>query len=165
MVSLDNMTKVAALVVATFISSAAYSQEQDSRWATNCISVGRDTPLQCSMNYRISVQETGQVLFNVTVRVPLEAGQAPYLDIVGPLGFYLVDGLTMTVGTRPFAKLPIVRCDANGCYAGAVLSADQLNQLKQGDALKITFSPKAGHSGEIEVPLNGFMAAFRSINH
>ena len=165
MVSLDNMTKVAALVVATFISSAAYSQEQDSRWATNCISVGRDTPLQCSMNYRVSVQETGQVLFNVTVRVPLEAGQAPYLDIVGPLGFYLVDGLTMTVGTRPFAKLPIVRCDANGCYAGAVLSVDQLNQLKQGDALRIGFAPKAGQGAQVDVPLTGFTAAFDSITH
>ena len=159
------MTKVAALVVATFISSAAYSQEQDSRWATNCISVGRDTPLQCSMNYRISVQETGQVLFNVTVRVPLEAGQAPYLDIVGPLGFYLVDGLTMTVGTRPFAKLPVERCDANGCYAGAVLSADQLNQLKQGDALRIGFAPKAGQGAQVDVPLTGFTAAFDSITH
>lgn len=159
------MTKVAALVVATFISSAAYSQEQDSRWATNCISVGRDTPLQCSMNHRVSVQETGQVLFNVTVRVPLEAGQAPYLDIVGPLGFYLVDGLTMTVGTRPFAKLPIVRCDANGCYAGAVLSADQLNQLKQGDALRIGFAPNAGQGAQVDVPLTGFTAAFDSITH
>jgi len=159
------MTKVAALVVATFISSAAYSQEQDSRWATNCISVGRDTPLQCSMNHRVSVQETGQVLFNVTVRVPLEAGQAPYLDIVGPLGFYLVDGLTMTVGTRPFTKLPVVRCDANGCYAGAVLSADQLNQLKQGDALRIGFAPKAGQGAQVDVPLKGFTAAFDSITH
>ena len=159
------MTKVAALVVATFISSAAYSQEQDSRWATNCISVGRDTPLQCSMNHRVSVQETGQVLFNVTVRVPLEAGQAPYLDIVGPLGFYLVDSLTMTVGTRPFAKMPIVRCDANGCYAGAVLSADQLNQLKQGDALRIGFAPKAGQDAQVDVPLIGFTAAFDSITH
>ena len=165
MVSLHNMTKVAALVVATFSSFAAYSQEQDSRWATNCISVGRDTPLQCSMNHRVSVQETGQVLFNVTVRVPLEAGQAPYLDIVGPLGFYLVDGLTMTVGTRPFAKLPIVRCDANGCYAGAVLSADQLNQLKQGDALRIGFAPKAGQGAQVDVPLKGFTAAFDSITH
>ena len=165
MVSLHNMMKVAALVVATFSSSEAYSQEQDSSWATSCISVGRDTPLQCSMNHRVSVQETGQVLFNVTVRSPLEAGQAPYLDIVGPLGFYLVDGLTMTVGTRPFATLPIVRCDANGCYAGAVLSADQLNQLKQGDALRISFAPKAGQGAQVDVPLAGFTAAFNSITH
>ena len=114
------------------------------------------------VNHRVYVQETGQVLFNVTVRVPLEAGQAPYLDIVGPLGFYLVDGLTMTVGTRPFAKLPIVRCDANGCYAGAVLSADQ---LKQGDALRIGFAPKAGQGAQVDVPLTGFTAAFDSITH
>lgn len=117
------------------------------------------------MNHRVSVQETGQVLFNVTVRIPLEAGQAPYLDVVGPLGFYLVDGLTMTVGTRPFAKLPIVRCDANGCYAGTVLSADQLNQLKQGDALRIGFAPKVGQEAQVDVPLTGFTAAFDSINH
>ena len=165
MVSLRNMVKLAALSVATFISSAALSQEQDSRWATNCISAGRGTPLQCSMNHRVSVQETGQVLFNVTVRIPLEAGQAPYLDVVGPLGFYLVDGLTMTVGTRPFAKLPIVRCDANGCYAGAVLSADQLNQLKQGDALRIGFAPKAVPGAQVDVPLTGFTAAFDTITH
>ena len=165
MVSFYNIVKVATLVGATFSSSEAYSQEQDSRWATNCISVGRDTPLQCSMNHRVSVQETGQVLFNVTVRVPLEAGQAPYLDIVGPLGFYLVGGLTMAVGTRPFAKVPVVRCDANGCYAGAVLSADQLNQLKQGDALRISFAPNAGQEAQVDIPLNGFTAAFDSITH
>lgn len=165
MVSPRNVMKVTAIVVATFTSSSAHSQEQASRWGTSCISVGRETPPQCSMNHAVSLQETGQVLFNVTVRVPIEAGKEPYLDIVAPLGFYLVDGLTMTVGTRPFAQLPLVRCDANGCYAGAVLSKKQLKQMKEGQTLAIVFSPKADQKVEVEVPLAGFADAFDRINH
>jgi invasion protein IalB len=165
MVNHQNMLKVTALVAATFSCSAAHSQEQASRWGTNCISLGRDTVPQCSMNHTVSVQETGQVLFSVTVRIPIEASQQPYIDIVAPLGFYLVDGLTMTVGNVAFAKLPILRCDANGCYAGAVLSKDQLNQLKQGQAFTIMFAPKAGQATQVDVPLTGFTSAFDSINH
>lgn len=117
------------------------------------------------MNHKISVQETGQVLFNVTVRIPIERGQEPYLDIVAPLGFYLVDGLSFTVDSAAFAALPIVRCDANGCYAGAILAKDQLAQLKGGDALTIAFAPTMGQTANIEIPLSGFTTAFESIAH
>ncbi|WP_085306998.1 invasion associated locus B family protein [Planktotalea arctica] len=165
MVGLRQTITLAAFLAASALHSAVIAQEQASPWGTSCISLGRDTAPQCSMNHAVFIEQTGQVLFNVTVRIPIDAGQEPYLDIVAPLGFYLVGGLTMTVATAPFAKLPIVRCDANGCYAGVVLSKDQLNQLKQGETLSIMFAPKAGQSAQVDVPLKGFTTSFDVINH
>ena len=65
MVGLRQTTMLAAFLAASCLSSAAFAQEQAGLWGTNCISLGRDTASQCSMNHAVSMQETGQVLFNV----------------------------------------------------------------------------------------------------
>lgn len=162
---LRNLVKVAALAAVPFIATAANSEQQASQWATNCLSLGRSTSPQCSMNHTVSIKETGQVLFNVTLRIPIEAGQPPYLDIVAPLGFYLPNGLALTVADEAFASLAINRCDANGCYAGAVLTDEQLGQLKQGLGLSLAFYPKPEQSAQVEIPLIGFTEAYDSIAH
>ena len=162
---LRNLVKVAALAAAPFIPTAANSEQQASQWATNCMSLGRSTLPQCSMNHTVSLKESGQVLFNVTVRIPIEAGQQPYLDIVAPLGFYLPNGLALTIADEAFATLTINRCDANGCYAGAILTDEQLGQLKQGGGLSVAFSPKPEQNTQVEIPLAGFTEAYNSIAH
>jgi invasion protein IalB len=56
---------LAAFLAASCLSSAAFAQEQARFWGTNCISLGRTTASQCSMNHAVSLQETGQLVFNV----------------------------------------------------------------------------------------------------
>ena len=166
MVSVVNGLKAAALVAAAFVAPAAQGQEQQQgAWSTSCVSYDRNSPAQCSMNHVVTVQETGQVLFNLTLRVAIVADQMPFLDIVGPLGFYLPNGLALSVGANDLFNLPIQRCDTNGCYTGVVLSSEQLKLLEDGSTLTISFSPKPDQSAEIEVPLTGFTAAYDMIKH
>jgi invasion protein IalB len=165
MVMLRNLIKLAALAAVPFMSSAANSEQEASQWATNCFSLGRSTLPQCSMSHTVAIKETGQVLFNVTVRIPIEPGLSPYLDIVGPLGFYLPNGLEITIADQPFVTLSINRCDANGCYAGTILTDEQLGQLKQGGALSVAFSPKPEQNTQVEIPLASFTEAYDRIDH
>ena len=79
MVNSINVLKAVALVGAAFLSSEAKTEEQlQGGWATNCVSLGRDTPKQCSMNHIVKMQSTGQVLLNITVRVAVKENQMPF---------------------------------------------------------------------------------------
>lgn len=166
MVSAVNVLMAAALVAAAFVSSEARTEEQpQSGWATNCVSIGRDTPKQCSMNHIVKVQGTGQVLFNITLRVAVSKDHMPFLDITGPLGIFIPSGLDLSVDDMPLLKLSIQRCDTNGCFAGIILSAEQLTLLQQGKLLAVSFSPQPDQSAEIKVPLSGFSPGYDVIKH
>lgn len=167
MVSVLNGLKAAALVAAAFVSpSTAHAQDQQQGgWGTSCVSYERNSPAQCSMNHVVTVQETGQVLFNVTLRVAITDDQPPFLDIIGPLGFFLPNGITLSVDGVELFNLPIQRCDANGCFAGVVVSDAHLASLEAGNALTIRFSPKPDQDAEVDISLAGFTAAYDMIKH
>ena len=105
------------------------------------------------------------MLFNLTLRAALTSDKPPFLDVVAPLGFFLPAGLTLTVAGQDLIKLPIQRCDANGCYAGAVLSEDQLKMLQDNDVMNISFSSQREQVAEVSVPLTGFGSAYDAIKH
>ena len=166
MVSALNGLKAAVLVTAAFVTSGLQAQDQQkSKWSTNCVSYDRNSPAQCSMNHVVTVQETGQVLFNVTLRVAKTKGQMPFLDIIAPLGFFLPRGLSLSVDGNELFNLPIQRCDNKGCFAGVVLSSEQLGLLEDGDSLAVTFSPNMDQSAEVKVPLTGFTDSYAKIKH
>lgn len=167
MVNVFNKFKVAALVAAASVSpSIAPAQDQQQGvWATSCVSYQRNSPAQCNMNHVVTVQETGQVLFNVTLRVAITDDQPPFLDIIGPLGFYLPNGVTLSVDGVELFNLPIQRCDTNGCFAGVVVSDEDMAQLEAGNALTMRFSPKPDQDAEVDISLAGFTTAYNLIRH
>lgn len=166
MVNSINVLKAVALVGAAFLSSEAKTEEQlQGGWATNCVSLGRDTPKQCSMNHIVKMQSTGQVLLNITVRVAVKENQMPFLDIIGPLGIFIPKGLGLSVDDNQLLRLPIQRCDINGCFAGIVLRTEHLTRLQDGKILTISFSPQPDQGAEIKVPLSGFALAYGNIKH
>ena len=65
MVGRRQVTMLGAFLAASFLSSAAFAQEQARFSGANCILLGRTTASQCSMNQAVSLQETGQVVFTV----------------------------------------------------------------------------------------------------
>ena len=69
------------------------------------------------MEQRLFVQQTGQLVIVVSVRVP-HAPRTPAMLIQLPLGLFLPAGIQLGVDDGATQNLPVQRCDANGCYAG-----------------------------------------------
>ncbi len=142
---------------------AAPAPAPPAEWSSQCISVARGGDADCSIEQRLVVQETGQLVIVVSVRVP-HAPRTPAMLIQLPLGLFLPAGIQLGVDDRTTQTLPVQRCDANGCYVGLSLDASLLAALKAGKALRLTMRNMAQEPVTFEVPLAGFSAAFERID-
>jgi invasion protein IalB len=115
------------------------------------------------MEQRPFVQQTGQLVIVVSVRVP-HAPRTPAMLIQLPLGLFLPAGIQLGVDDGATQNLPVQRCDANGCYAGLPVDASLLAALKVGKALRLTMRDMAQQPLTFYVPLAGFTAAFDRID-
>ncbi len=140
----------------------AQDNTSESNWATRCISTARTSGGDCSMEQRLTVQETGQLFATVAVRVPAEP-RTPELVLTIPLGLYLPAGIILEVDGAAFLKIPVRNCDGNGCYALTALSDANIATMKRGGSLNVSLLNLARQAVTFNVPLIGFSGAFDSI--
>ena len=106
-------------------------------WAARCTAPARDGPLDCQMEQRAVVTQTGQLLILVTVRVPAET-RKPVMAIQVPLSLNLQAGIGIDIDGQNATKLDYQTCDAQGCYAGMPISDAFLQAMFKGLKLNVT---------------------------
>ncbi|OEO32667.1 hypothetical protein VW23_010345 [Devosia insulae DS-56] len=131
-------------------------------WGARCASDARAGALDCVVEQRVVVSNTGQLLTAVTVRIPPDT-KAPVMMIQTPFGLHLPAGLKVAVDGTAFATLPLQTCDGGGCYAGDAVGSELLAALKRGVTLTITFQDAQQRDIAVPVSLNGFTAAYDKI--
>lgn len=131
-------------------------------WVSICQSTARDAPLECRVEQRAVIKQTGQLLAQVTVRIPADT-RKPVLMIRVPLGLSLEAGVTIDVDGGRGGTLPLQTCDAGGCYAGAPLRADLLAAMQKGEKLDVVFQNLEKAPIKLALPLAGFAAAFAKV--
>ncbi|MCX5497261.1 invasion associated locus B family protein [Kaistia dalseonensis] len=131
-------------------------------WLTVCQGQSRDAALDCQMEQRVMLQNTGQFVGSLTIRVPAD-GRKPTLMIRGPLGVTLAAGATIDVDGASAVTMPLQTCDNTGCYAGAPLSGDLLNAMVKGQVVNLTFQNLSKAPVSIPLSLSGFSAAYAKI--
>lgn len=131
-------------------------------WAARCLSEGRGSALDCVMEQRVVISNTGQLLAGITIRMPA-GSTSPVMMIQTPYGLYLPAGLKLSVGEQSFDALPLQTCDNQGCYAGEQVSEALLTAMKGGESLQITFQDQGRRDINVPVSLLGFTAAFEKI--
>jgi len=131
-------------------------------WTVQCSSVSRNQPLNCRMEQRAIVTETGQLLIKVTVVVPATT-RKPVLTIQGPIGAYLPGGIALDVDGQNASKLNYETCDRNGCYATVEMSDTLLQAMFAGQALNIEVQSLNRQPIKVPMSLIGFTAAYRNI--
>jgi invasion protein IalB len=151
---------IALHALAASAQEAAPEAASPAEWSSQCVSVARGGDADCSMEQRLVVQQTGQLVIVVSVRVP----HGPAMLVQLPLGLFLPAGIQLGVDDRATQNLPVQRCDANGCYAGLPVDPALLAALKTGKALRLTMRNMAQEPVTFEVPLAGFGAAFERID-
>jgi invasion protein IalB len=149
-------------------SAVAQTNEQPAgggaqpAWSVTCTAASREAPLDCVIEQRAVVTETGRLLSRVTVRVPADT-RKPVMMVQAPLGPFLPAGIALDVDGAGPQKLDYQTCDANGCYAGSPVSDELLQAMFRGQKLNITIQALNKQPVKIPMELSGFTAAYRSI--
>jgi invasion protein IalB len=124
-------------------------------WAVNCKSEANEKGLECRMSQTVVIKQSGQVLTNVTFRIPVDT-KTPEIIVQLPLGVLLTAGATFQVDDNAAQRLNFRACDRNGCYANSSVSPDVLATLRKGTQLKIGFQNLAEKPITVPLSLDGF---------
>jgi invasion protein IalB len=135
---------------------------QRENWASRCVAIGRDAALECSIEQRLIMQTTSQLVAAVTVRMPSDT-RRPVMMLQTPLGLYLPAGVTIDIDGAGEQKFELQTCDNNGCYAGNPVSDDLIASMMRGQNLNIRFQNLNRQPVTVTATLSGFTAAYQRI--
>jgi invasion protein IalB len=137
-------------------------QKQRIPWSSTCSSGARGLPLECALEQRAFVRESGQLIGMVTIRVPGDT-KKPVAMIQVPLGLFLPAGVTVDVDGDMAQNYPLQTCNANGCFAGFPVSDQLLQRLSNGAKLNVIFQYLDKKPFTLPMSLTGFTEAYARI--
>jgi invasion protein IalB len=131
-------------------------------WSTRCVAEERSSQLDCTIEQRVIVTNTGQLVASVQIRVPSDT-KKPVMMIQGPLGLFVPAGITVDVNGGHAQKLDIQTCEAQGCYAGSPVPDAFLAAMMKEPKLNLTFQGMNKQPINLSLPLTGFPQAYAKI--
>lgn len=143
-------------------AAAAAPAAPEVNWAWRCGSATRTGPMECSLDQTVIKTDTRQIIALFRIRVPGDTRE-PVGFIQTPLGVFLPAGVELQIDQDQVIQLPIQMCDANGCYAGAPISAEVIGRLQSGKVLRIGFQNVSRETINVTMPLDGFGVAYAAI--
>jgi invasion protein IalB len=142
-------------------AAAPAKPPQGPAWLSGCQAESRTGQLNCAMEQRLGISQTGQQLAALVIQVPGSTRQ-PNLILQLPLGMDLTAGAALQIDANPAVKVPIRSCDQNGCIATMALPAATLTQMQTAKAMTLTVQ---GGNKPVKVPftMTGFAQTFEKI--
>ena len=141
---------------------AAAGEPKGPGWAVNCKSEATEKGLECRMSQTVVLKQSGQVLTNVTFRIPSDT-KKPEVIVQLPLGVSLAPGATFQVDDNPAQRLNFRACDRNGCFAITPVTPEMLAVLRRGKQIKIGFQNLAEKPITVPLSLDGFGDAYEKM--
>jgi invasion protein IalB len=137
---------------------------QPPPWGSRCVALTRESALDCLVEQKLIVANTGQLLGAVTIRIPNDTKQ-PVLMIQTPIGLYLPAGVTVDVdgADRLKFKFQLQTCDANGCYVGSPMPKGLLDRMEKGQKLNVVFQNLQKQPITMSMALAGFAEAYQKV--
>ena len=155
-------TKPAATNLQVASAASAPQAAAAPAWSSRCASATRQSAPECTIEQTAILNQTGQVITAISVRLP-SAASAPVMMIQVPVGLFLPAGITLQVDERPPVQLTVQTCDLKGCYAGLQISQDLLAVMKTGRKLAVTFQNVARQNMTVPMTLAQFAEAYQRI--
>lgn len=143
-------------------ATAEPSTAPEAPWSAQCIAPSRDAPLNCQIEQRAVVTETGQLLLLVTIAVPGESRQ-PVLTVRTPLQLFLPAGVRIDVDGRNAEKLEFRTCDQQGCYVRNPISSTTLAAMVKGLKLNIILENLNNQQLTVPMSLSGFTDVYGKV--
>ena len=138
------------------------SANQAPGWTARCFSPARQSPLECTLEQQVIVQQTGQQISFVSIRVPGDTKQ-PVMMVQLPLGLFLPAGLTLQVDEGKGQVVAIQSCDQRACYVGMPVTPEMLDSMKKGQRLSLGMQSMNREPVTIAHPLGDFASQYQKI--
>ena len=138
-----------------------YTADIYKDWVKRCASEGTFKD-RCYISQQLSLNDTGEPLFNITVGYPLNEKQ-PLVLVSTPLGVYLPAGVEMKVDDLEPHRIVFAYCNTEGCHGYYRMPAKLVTEFKQGRWLRVTFLDGTRRGHQFDVSLNGFTASLKSL--
>ena len=142
--------------------AAPAKQKQPIPWSSSCQSTGRGVPLECALEQRAFVRESGQLIGLVTIKVPGDT-KRPVVMIQAPLGLFLPAGITVDIDGEMAQNYPVQTCNNNGCFAGFPISDQVLARMQTGGKFNVIFQYLDKKPFTLPMSLVGFTEAYGRI--
>ncbi len=130
-------------------------------WASRCVSDGRQSTANCSIEQRLLMQGSNELVGAVTIQA-LSSGKPAIIANV-PLGLYIPGGVSIDVDGAANQKLDLQTCDRTGCFATAQLADATLAAMQKGKKLDLVFQSVSKRTVTLPLQLPGFTAAYQKI--
>lgn len=133
-------------------------------WRLHCRLAQPDREV-CEMRQSIVNENGDRVVLAVVGRLP--NSDAPGLLILVPLGILLPPGTFLRIDQGEETRVPVARCEREGCQIELLLDDDLLPRLKAGTRAVVSFHVDDGRGQRVrvDVPISliGFSAALAEV--
>ena len=132
-------------------------------WRTECETTP-DKQEKCFVSQTQTAEKGGKQLIKVSVGY-MGPKNEPTMVVILPLGISLQAGAAYKADNGEQTKLNMQSCVAEGCIAGAKLSAQELKAITEGKSLFFGVMPGFGSDKTVSIPvsLKGFKTAFDTL--
>ncbi|HYD48215.1 MAG TPA: invasion associated locus B family protein [Terriglobales bacterium] len=93
----------------------------------------------------------------------VEKKDEPVLTLLVPLGVLLPPGLLVDVEGYDQLKVPLQRCDGNGCLGLLEMKQQLVEAFRKGKEASVTFFNVAGKANKVRISLTGFGKGFDAL--
>lgn len=134
-------------------------------WTLRCRAPEGPTPEVCEMHQRIVNRDGDLVVLAVVGRLPNI--ETPGLLLLLPLGISLPPGAYLKIDQGEEQRVPVERCEQQGCQIELLLEDELLARLKAGTQARVIFHvyDGSGQRPRVDVPISllGFSAALAQV--
>ncbi|MCC6707989.1 MAG: invasion associated locus B family protein [Gammaproteobacteria bacterium] len=155
------------VIITTLWAAALGVQAQDTQqvfgsWTLRCSGPGADAGADCMMFQNLVQKAGGQPVLQFGIGMAPPDG-LPTVLVSLPLGIALPPGITVQIDSGAAAIFPIERCEPDGCRASFKMRDATVQQLSQGQQLRLTFYDGERKPLKVSLSLEGFGAAFKAL--
>jgi len=124
-------------------------------WKVNCETDTQNNHPGCFIVQNLVLREGGQRVLQIAVGFVAEAPE-PIALLALPLGISLPPGAQIQVDDNKPERIPIERCEPNGCRAGLKLKDGLLEGFRTGKQVSITIYDAKREPIVVPLSLDGF---------
>jgi invasion protein IalB len=146
---------------AFFLADAAIAQVKRQKfgdWTKECLTVA-GKPARCHVAQTLVDKKGRKIVYFIVAK----KNGSTYLEVGAPLGILIPAGVSVQFDAQKARSMQLVDCDRSGCRAVLPLPAAQLDELKKGQEISVSFvDSKSGKKLVLKGSLKGFGDAARS---
>jgi invasion protein IalB len=143
-------------------SKPAPSQPTPAQPAWVAVCANTKNGLDCRAGRSLRLDNRGQAVLNVAVRVPADT-KKPVMLLQLPLGLYLPAGVSLQIGKDTARKLSFQSCGMSGCLVEYPVSEAEIGAMLKGADLTISAQTASKQPLTMNVSVSGFPAAYAKI--